>query len=223
MCDGTRAAQERWKIVGERILCTGNTGSGNEIEKTGGTGGNFREAFVGRGWRAEEDGVEMVSSENALIVGGFFGSEVGSEDAIGAGGCGSRCEFFEAHLEDGIVVAEEDKRDFVHGRVRLANAANEIEDAGQRGTGFQSALRGTLNGGAVGEGIAEGHAKLDDVGAGFGKREDKLQRGIERGIARSDVSDDAKFAGGAQLGKTLRDASRTGGFARHEFLRKTRA
>jgi len=33
--------------------------------------------------------------------------------------------------------------------------------------------------GAVGEGIAEGHAELNDVGAGFGKRKNELQRGIE--------------------------------------------
>src|SRR5882672_1423159 len=104
MCDGTRAAQERWKIVGERILCAGNAGSGNEVEKTGGAGGNFREALIRGRWRAEEDGVEMMGRENAAIVGGFFGSEVGGENAIGAGGCGGRCEFFEAHLEDGVVV-----------------------------------------------------------------------------------------------------------------------
>ena len=126
-------------------------------------------------------------------------------------------------MEDGIVVAEEDERDFVRGRARLVNAANEIEDAGQRRAGFQSALRGALNSGTVSEGIAEGHAEFDDVGAGFGKREDELQRGIERGIARRDVGDDAEFAGGTQVGEAFGDAGRTGGFAGHEFLRKTRA
>src|SRR5882672_3988902 len=149
MCDGTRAAQERWKIVGERILCTGNAGSGNEVEKAGGAGSNFREAFVRGSGRSKKDSVEMVSSENAAIVDGLFRREVGGQDAIGAGRCGCRCEFFEAHLKDRIVVAKEDEWNLG----RFADTANEIEDAGERCAGFQSALRGTLNRGAVSEGI----------------------------------------------------------------------
>src|SRR6266403_5034631 len=190
ICDSTRAAQERWKIIGERILCTGNAGPGNEIEKAGGAGSNFCEAFVRGSRRTEEDGVKMLRGENTAIVDGFFGSEIGGEDAVSADGCGGGSKFFEAHLEDGIVVAEEGERDFVRGRARLANAANEIEDAGQRRAGFQSALRGALNSGTVSEGIAEGHAE---------------------------------FAGGTQVGEAFGDAGRTGGFAGHEFLRKTRA
>ena len=56
----------------------------------------------------------------------------------------------------------------------FANAADEVDYAGERRSGFQGAFGGALDGRAVGEGIAEGNAELDDVGAGFGEGEDKF-------------------------------------------------
>ena len=66
----------------------------------------------------------MMRGENAAIVFGFFGSDVGDEDAIGSGGGSRSREFFQAHLEDWIVVAEEDDGDFGGGGIRFANFAN---------------------------------------------------------------------------------------------------
>jgi len=57
------------EFVGKRILCAGNAGSRNEIEKAGGAGSNFCEAFVRGSGRTKKDSVEMVSSENPAIVG----------------------------------------------------------------------------------------------------------------------------------------------------------
>src|SRR5712692_903228 len=108
--DAAGPPEEGGKIIGQGILRTGHAGAGDEIEKTGGAGRDFREAFVRGSRRAEEDGVELMSGENAAIVFRFFGREVGSEDAVGASGSGGGCEFLEAHLQDGIVVAEEDER-----------------------------------------------------------------------------------------------------------------
>src|SRR3984893_10393468 len=54
--DAAGAADERGEIVGQGILRAGNAGAGNQIEKAGRTGGDFREAFVcGRG-RAKKKG-----------------------------------------------------------------------------------------------------------------------------------------------------------------------
>src|SRR5713226_731481 len=112
----------------------------------------------------------MMGGEDAAIVGGFFGSEIGGEDAVCTRFAGGTREFFEAHLQDRIVVAEEHERDLR----RLANAADEIDYTSERGAGFKGALGGALDGGAVGEGIAEGNAEFDDVGAGICEREYKV-------------------------------------------------
>jgi hypothetical protein len=73
-------------------------------------------------------------------------------------------------LQDGIVVTEKHERN-LRG---FADATNEIDYTSERSARFQGAFGGALNGGAIGERIAEGDAELDDVGAGFGECEDKL-------------------------------------------------
>jgi len=85
--DAAGPPQKCREIVGQGILRAGDAGSGNEIEKTGGASGDFREAVVSRSGCAEEDGIEMMSGENASIVFGFFGCEIRDEDAV----CTSAC------------------------------------------------------------------------------------------------------------------------------------
>src|SRR5216683_799915 len=218
--DAAGPAQKRGQIVGESIFRAGNTGAGDEIEEAGGAGGDFGEALVRGSGRAKEDRVEMMSGEDAAIVAGFLGCEVGGENAVGPSGCGSGGEFFEAHLQNRIVVAKEDKRDIVRWGARLADAADEIEDASKRGARFQGAFGSALDGRAVGERIAERHAEFDHVCASFGKCENEFQRGVERGVAGGDVSDDAEFTGPAQLGEAFGDAGRISESGGHEFLRK---
>src|SRR6266568_3944285 len=213
--DAAGPAQERGQIVGESIFRAGNTGAGDEIEEAGGAGGDFSEALVRGSGRAKEDRVEMMSGQNSAIVAGFLGCEVGGENGGGGGG-----EFFEAHLQNGIVVAEEDKRDIVRWGARLADAADEIEDAGKRGARFQGTFGGALDGGAVGERIAERDTEFDDVGASFRKFQDKLLCGIQGRIASGDVRHDAEFAGPAQLGEAFGDAGRISESGGNEFLRK---
>src|SRR5258708_10476235 len=205
------AAQQRGKIRGKRVLLTGYAGARNEIEKAGRAGGGCFEAVGGGGGSAKENGVEVMRGKDAAVVAGFFRSEIGDEDTVGASRRSSGGKFFEAHLKDGIVVAEKEQRHFR----RLPNATNEIEHSGERRTGFEGAFRGALNGRAIGERIAEGYAKLDDVRAGFGEREDKLPRGIQGRIARGDIRDDAEFAGGTELGETFGNTGRVGGSSGH--------
>ncbi len=92
---------------------------------------------------------------------------------------------------------------------RLADAANEFKHAGERSARLKSAFRGALDGGAVGERVAEGNAEFDDVGAGFGEGEDEREGGVKGRIASGDVGDDAEFAGVAKSGEALGDASGT--------------
>jgi len=51
------------------------------------------------------------------------------------------------------------------GRFRFPDAADYIENAGERCSRFQGAFGRALNGWAVGERVAEGDAELYDVGA----------------------------------------------------------
>ena len=78
-------------------------------------------------------------------------------------------------MQDGIVVAEEDERNFVSRKARLADAVDEIEDACESRAGFQSALRGALDGGPIRKRVAEGDAEFDDVGTGFCECQDVFQ------------------------------------------------
>src|SRR6266446_7499702 len=112
----------------------------------------------------------MMRGEDAAIVGGFFGSEVGGEDAVGPSFAGGAREFFQAQLQDVIEIAKEHERN-LRG---LTDASDEFDYTGERGAGFKGALGGALDCGAVGERIAEGNAELDDVGACLGEREDKF-------------------------------------------------
>src|ERR1700720_3118696 len=106
----------------------------------------------------------MMRCENAAVIGGFLGREVGGEDAVGAGLTVGMREFFEAHLQYGIVVAEEHE-----GNLRgLTNAVDDVDYSGKRGAGLEGAFGGALDSGAIGEGVAEGDAELDYVGAGIG-------------------------------------------------------
>ncbi len=61
----------------------------------------------------------------------------------------------------------------------LADAAHEIDHAGERGAGFEGALGRALDSGPVGQRIAERNTEFDNIGAGFGEGEDKFKRGVE--------------------------------------------
>ena len=66
----------------------------------------------------------MVRVENAAIVVGFFGSEIGGEHAVGAHFGRGGGKLFEAHLQDRVVVAEQDEGNLTG----LANTVDEVED-----------------------------------------------------------------------------------------------
>src|SRR4029077_17112442 len=96
------------------------------------------------------------------------------EHAIGACGRSSIRKFLEAHLQNRIEITEEHERDI---RVK-AQPPNEIENAGKCGPGAQRTVASAVNGGAVGNGIAERHAKLDDVCARFSRGAKNFLSGI---------------------------------------------
>ena len=124
------------------------------------------------------------------IVGCFFRRQIRGQDAVSAGVRGFRGETREATLENRIVVAEQNERDIG----LLADGTHDVQHASQRCSGAQGAFAGALNRRAIGDRIAEGNAKLDDIGSGIGERQDERRGCGERGIARGDVGDEAHRA-----------------------------
>src|SRR5580692_9410250 len=140
------AAEKRGKFVRERVLGTGHAGAGDDVEKAGGCGRDDFKALVAGGRSGQEDCVEMMSVKDAAVVGRLFEGEIGGENAVGAGFLSRRGEFFKAHLEDRIEIAEEDEGNLAG----LANAAYEVEDTDKRCAGSEGTFRGALDGRAVG-------------------------------------------------------------------------
>ncbi len=103
------------------------------------------------------------------------GDKIGGQHTIGSRIGRRSSKFFQSHLQNGIVIAEKHQRNLR----RLPNAAHQIEDSRQRRAGFQRAFGSALNSRPIGQRIAERNAQFDDVRAGFCKRQNKFQRGIQ--------------------------------------------
>ena len=143
------ATEQRGEIIRKRVLGSRHAGAGNQIEKAGGAGGDFFHAIVGGSRRGKKNGIEMMRRQDAAIVFRFFGCKIGDEYAVGSGRrrCGG--EFFQPHLENWIVVAEEDDGNVAGWRIGFANFANEIDHPSNGRTVFQCAFGGALNGRTV--------------------------------------------------------------------------
>jgi len=90
-------------------------------------------------------------------------------------------------------------------RVRISAAI--FEDLADRGSGFERAVAGELDDGAVGDGVGEGDAQLDEVG---GRPRSRASTGagvrFGRGIAGGDVGDEAFAAVALQSREEAGDA-----------------
>jgi hypothetical protein len=134
----------------------------------------------------------MVAAQSFKVFGGFFDDHVGDEDAVDASLLGGCTEILQAEAEDWIVVGEDDKA----GLGALdAKGGGESEDVVQAGSVADGAFAGALNDGAIGDGIAEGDAEFEDVGAGIDGGDGDVVGGREVGVTDSDVGDETWLAG----------------------------
>ena len=129
--------------------------------------------------------------------------QIHHDQPIHAGCLGILQEPLHAILIDGIVIAhEDDGRACLAGAKPAHQAKRRLHAAARR----KRPQRGGLDRGAIGHGIAEGHAELDQIGAGGRQRLHDLARGRGIGIACGDEGDKGRPPGALQLGKARIDA-----------------
>ena len=162
----------------ERILHAGDTGARDQIDETSGVLRHEFNAAFGAGGRGEEDGIQAVAMHGVYVGFGFFDAGVDEQAAIDAGGRGVGGEAFQAIAQDGVEIGEEQEWNFGS----RANLARDFEHGGEGGAGLEGTLAAALDDGAIADGVAKGHAELDQVGAA-------AHQGVRRGRGCGSVRD----------------------------------
>ncbi len=134
-----------------------------------------------RGGRDEEDERPIRCPRGGFEIARLFHGQIGDDEAVHAGGGRVGDESIEPIGEDGVVVAHQQER---LGETARAEARRDLEAATHGRSRFERRLGRVLDGGAVGERVGEGHAQLDEVGAGVGDRADDSLGSGEIGIAQ---------------------------------------
>ena len=135
----------------------------------------------------------------------FLRRQIDDDQAVDAGGLRIGEKLVDAIDVDRIVIAHQHQR---RGVIVLAEPAHHLQRLLQGHAGLQRAQPGRLDRRTVRHRIGEGHADLDDVGAGLRQRLDDVERGRGIGIARHQESDERRAALLLQFGKACVD---TGG------------
>ena len=184
---GADGLDERGDGGGERILHAGDAGAGYEIYEAGGVLRHELDAVRSAGGRGEEDGVEAVAMHGGDVGFRLFDAGVDEEAAIDAGGGRVGGEAFEAVAQDGVEISEEQEGNFGGG----ANAAGDFEDGREGGTRFEGAFAAALDDGAIGDGVAERDAELDEIGAAADHGGHEGGGAQRRGVAGGEIGDEA--------------------------------
>jgi hypothetical protein len=71
----------------------------------------------------------------------------------------------------------------------LANFASHLQNFRNAGSGSQGSVRAALDHGAIGYGIGEGNAQLNQIDASALEGRDDSGGPLRRGIARGDIGD----------------------------------
>ena len=118
-------------------------------------------------------------------------------------------------------------------QIFFSELGDELKNAGKSGAGFEGTLASELIDDAVGEGIGEGNAQFNNIGACFCEGGDEARGGGEIGISRDEIGDEGFAllffetgkevvdpAGGAHPGKDSARDRRV--FTRENRFRRTR-
>ena len=165
------------------------------------------DAFRGGGRRQQEDQRQAVRPARGFEFAGFFGRQVGHDEAVGARGGGVRDVARHAVRQDGIDIAHQQERLRHAGRTQ---AGGQRQAAGQGHALLQRHLRRVLDRRPVGQRVGEGHAQLDQIGAGRGDRTHHRLGGGDVRVAEGEVGHQRRTALGARRRKGRRDAGEAG-------------
>ena len=168
----------------ERLLGASDGGTRYHVDEAVGVLVDEADAVVAGLWRDEHDDAEVVAIgdglDDVLVV---VEGEVGDDHAANTGVDARLTEGFDAVVEDGIEIAHEDE-----GNLCLVLDGFQLgEEFGEGHAVFEGLSGGTLDDGAVGQGVAEWDADLDEVDAAALHGEDDVGGAFECGAASTEV------------------------------------
>ena len=185
------------------------TGAGDALDRdvineAAGHRADGADARLVRGGGQEIDQVDPRLAQAGHQLPALLRRGIDHQDAIHPGGAGLLGEGGIAQDLDGIEIAHEDDGGR---RVPLPELSHHLQDIAQPGMVGQGALAGALDHGAVGHGIGEGHAQLDEVGTGGDHGVHQGHGGGQVRVPRGDEGDEGGAAAGGQVGETSGDAA----------------
>ena len=127
------------------------------------------------------------------------------EDAVDAAAGGLFAEAVEAVAEQRVHVTEQEDGDLAS----LEDAAGDLEDAGDGGAGVEGAVGSALDDGSVGDGVGEGDAEFEDIGAAAFEGEGEFGGGFGAGVAGGEIGDESGPALELALGEAAFDTGTT--------------
>ena len=120
--------------------------------------------------------------------------------------CRSLCllaEVLQAKAKYWVVVAHQHHRSFGNLRPETLHQVNTIPKGDPLLKGMET---GSLDGGAVGQGVAEGNADLNAIGAGLNQGRYQLLGGLQVGETSGKIQDEPSLTLGLDVSELLLDA-----------------
>ena len=121
---------------------------------------------------------------------GLLQGQVGDDEAVHAQAPGFLGGAFQAVLQDGVVIAHQNQRNFGF----LAQFPRQFQDFLEMHPLFQGPVTGRLDGGAIGQGVGEGNAQLQQVRAPGGHLQGQGFGGLKIRVPGGDKGNEGFFA-----------------------------
>mmetsp|Transcript_32294 Transcript_32294/g.111661 ORF Transcript_32294/g.111661 Transcript_32294/m.111661 type:complete len:364 (-) Transcript_32294:38-1129(-) len=202
------ALHEGLELLWQRAAAARDARDGDAVEhrlRPRGGQGEVAHARVRRrrGHEGREAEVRLFESLEHALEQGLLRGQVDDDEAIDTGGDRVGGELVEAVGAERVVVAHEDDG---HGEAQLAGFRDGLEAALQAKALFERNLVADLDRGAVGHGVREGHAELDDVSAARLHRKHESGRLRASRVAAREVRDQRRAVLAARRVKGVDDA-----------------